>query len=523
VRSTVLTYVAEQEDQVNGKKSEFQGFVPSPGDVRTGALRLTLRTVPDSEYLREHMTRDQFSSFQDKGFRGVTDLGGRPLAFSNADFNPTIGYIDYGIQFVAVTNSGEQYSNIGGIVHLFQGVPASGNDPNTGDPGVHFFDRPDFYGPHLADINLRVSGRLSGASVTFLQKPIDQDNPPPDGQFFPFPFGVGAPINTTFGVRFQHLYRALEASPNPTDLADTFLDLHRVSWAPIGGNVTTDTYENVSVHAAHSECVPDTTQSAGVPNGEFTGLGEAFDPQTPFKFCDSGTTQKQQNYVAPLVTTVPAGTRYVVTETNLFSPPGDRNAYHPWPEFVDRFPYNNSDSLMMEYRIRPQTTTISFQNGFTFSPGILSTPLPRFRVYSSGDQNNLLNPDDFTDMRVLCASAKDAGANFGDNSRYFAVFDYVKVRSRILSSFIGVNGTSAPDYGEPIFEPPLDQLPSGTDVKVEFQGGDGPSGLNTSPWTENINDLDFQWSFVRFRLTLISNDTTLLNPSFDSIVIPYRR
>jgi hypothetical protein len=521
--SAALTYVAKRVDQANAKSSEYQGFVPSSGEVRAGSLQLILRTVPDNGYLREHMSREQYSNFQDKGFRGITDLGGRPLAFSNSDFDVNIGYIDYGLQFQAQTTSGEQYSDVGGVVHLFRGVPVSGNDPNTGDPGVHFADRPEFYGPHLADINLRVTGRLSGAAVTFVQKPLDDANPPPDGQFFPFPFGVGAPLSGIFGIRFQHVYRALECSPNPTDLGGSFLDLRKVSWSPIGGNVTTDNYENISIHAAHSEVVPDTTQSAGVPNDPFSGLGQAYDPETPFKFCDGTSTQKKQNYVAPLITTVPPKTRYLITQTNLFSPPGDANAYHPWPEFVDRFPYNNSDSLMLEYRIRPQTTGISFQNGFTFSPGILSTALPRFRVFSIGDPSNPLDPDDFTDIRVLCAQDNGSGANFGDNSRYFAVFDYVKVRSRILSSFIGVTGTSAPDYSEPIFDPPLADLPSGTEVKVEYQGADGPAGLSKSNWTENINDLDFTWPFIRFRLTLISNDVTLLNPSFDSIVIPYRR
>src|SRR5262249_28394441 len=161
------------------------------------------------------------------------------------------------------------------------------------------------YGPRLADINLRVSGRLSGAPVAFVQKPIDDDNPPSDGQYFPFPFGLGVPLSGVFGCRFQHVYRALEASPNPTDLAGSFLDLRKVASAPIGGNVTADPYENISVHVAHSEVVPDTTQSAGVPNDSFSGLGQALDPGTPFKFCDKSSPQTKQNYMVPLVTAVP--------------------------------------------------------------------------------------------------------------------------------------------------------------------------------------------------------------------------
>src|SRR5262249_16301961 len=79
------------------------------------------------------------------------------------------------------------------------------------------------------------------------------------------------------------------------------------------------------------------------------------------------------------------------------------------------------------------------------------------------------------------------------------------------------------DLGRPCRGRPLDRLPPETEVTVEYQGADGPAGVLKSAWTEHIDDLDFAWRFVRFRLTLVSNDRTLLSPSFDSIVIPYRR
>jgi hypothetical protein len=60
-----------------------------------------------------------------------------------------------------------------------------------------------------------------------------------------------------------------------------------------------------------------------------------------------------------------------------------------------------------------------------------------------------------------------------DNSRYFAVFDYVKVRSRILSSFIGVTGTSAPDYSDAISIRRSPICRQATEVTVEYQGADG--------------------------------------------------
>jgi hypothetical protein len=327
---------------------------------------------------------------------------------------------------------------------------------------------------------------------------------------------VGTPLNAQFGARFQHVYRALDCSPNANDLSGSLLDLHRVSWAPYDGDVTQDTYENISVHAAHSEVVPDSGQSSGVPDDPFSGLGKALDPQTPFNACDSSPTQKKDNYIAPLVATVPPGTTYVVSRNSLYTPPGDSHPYHPWPEFTTPFPYDSRESLLLEYRFRPQETPISFENGFLFSPAISSTYLPRYRIYSTGTQDDPLDPDDATDPRQTCGRE-------GENARYLAVFDYVKTTSVIQSAFIGVVDTSAPDYGEPIFDPPLADLPAGTRVKIEFQGADGPAGLNTSAWTENIDDLDLTWLYIRFQLTLTSNQTDLTGPSLDSLVIPYQR
>ncbi|MFO0981609.1 MAG: hypothetical protein U1E76_07620, partial [Planctomycetota bacterium] len=327
--ASIISYVAKRSVESNEDQSEYQGFLASPdGSERTGALRLTLRVVPDIGYLRERMSLSQFNAFVALGYRGLTDLGGRPLAFSNADFDPTLGYIDYSFDFVTQTTAGgEPYRNIGGLVHLFKGVPVTGNDPYSGEPGVHFADRPDFYGPRLADINLRANGFLSGAAVTFIEKPLDDDNPPSDGQFFPYPFGVAKPLNLVDGGRFQHVYRTLEASPSPFDLKGSLLDLRKIAWAPIGGNVTDDVYENIAIYAAHSEVVPITSQSAGVPDDSYSGLGQALDPETPFTDCNPTPTQKKQNYVPPLQNCVPNGTRYFVKQANLFAPPGDSHAY----------------------------------------------------------------------------------------------------------------------------------------------------------------------------------------------------
>ena len=152
------------------------------------------------------------------------------------------------------------------------------------------------------------------------------------------------------GARFQHVLRDVDASPS-LDLRGTLLDLYRISFAPIGNTVTSDIYEDVSVHAGHSPLRP-ITISDGVgalePN---YGLGEFFDYDSYFEQQVNGEVQcvdllsaeAPNTYAEGLTTTVEAGTRWTLTPAQLFVPDGTELLYHPFPEFSQRFQYNNGD------------------------------------------------------------------------------------------------------------------------------------------------------------------------------------
>ncbi len=474
----------------------------------------------------------------------------------------------------------------GVIVHRMQGRPITGVDPATGEPGVKYVDQTNYYTP-IADVNLQVNGYLAGSPVVYVEKIHDDYFPPPYGQYGAFPLGAAYPLasyNTVGGpqphdgARFQTVYRDVDASPNRDALAGTLLDLYRISWAPIGGNVTTDAYDNVSVHCAHSPLRPMTTQNGAGAEFPGSGLSSAFDlatweallPPGGNKPCTADCSYHEApNYWDTLVTTVPPGTPYKITQASLFTPPFDDNPYCPWPAFTANFQYNNGDipkaekllkqqmnsqydcygappwierrkydsrpdynnlggdSLLVEYRIRPQTTNISRANGFTFSLGILIVSTPKFRVWSIGSPGLTMDPDDMTVQASRCAigtnSAPSNDAN-GDNDRYFAAFDYVKTTSVITSPYVRVYPptTTSPDYYPATVEPdPADQ-PAGTQFKLEFQGATNVKGASPTALSTDVNVADGM-SNVAFRATFVGNVTTLLLPNFDLIAIPYLR
>jgi hypothetical protein len=276
------------------------------------------------------------------------------------------------------------------------------------------------------------------------------------------------------------------------------------------------------------------------------------------------------NYWDTLVTCVAPGTSYKVTQSNLYVPPGDGNAYHPWPVFDTRFQYNNGDipeaekalrlsvsslicqgtglpcwvdtrvynpsldadnsggdSLLFEVRIRPQNTKISRRNGFTMAIGVLLNPLPNFRVWSSGTSTAKLNPDDLNGSIAARCAVERGGAGttrIGDNCRYFAVFDYVKTTSRVRSPWVRVfpSTTIDPDYFPLILDPPLSLQPIGTQVSFEFEGATTIKGTNGTGFSPDVNVADLHPN-VAFRATLVGSTTTLLLPTFDTIAIPFLR
>lgn len=555
-------------------------------------LQLVVTTVPRAAFLQQQLSATEYSAFVDEGRRSVLDLGGQPLGFSRSQFvkaSPPVRYAAFfGSNEAASTAAVPPVIESWGVmVHRMRGRPITGLDPATGLPGVGYRDQANYYLP-IADVNLQTNGVLAGSPVVYVTKIHDEFFPPPVGQFSKLFNGLPDPLTSNLtaqnqvhdGSRFQTVWRDIDCSPNSLALAGTLLDLYRVSWAPIGGNVTTDNYDNVSIHCAHSPVRPNSANNTGGASYPYSGMSLPFDLATWIDEIDGGgndpcTTTNCNlndvpNYWDTLVTVVQPGTKYKVTQNNLFTPPFDGNAWHPWPTFDVHFQYNNGelpqaetdlrtqlnkdykcsgdpwteyrtfssdpfqdnkggDSLLFEVRIRPQGTPISGQNGFSYVIGCLIefSGRPFWRVYSTGSPTARVNPDAInTQESARCAIGNQTSTapKAGDNSRYLSVFDYVKTTSRITSPYARVfpTNTVTPDYYPAMLFPPVSSQPAGTSVTLEYQGALGIKGSGGTGFSTNVDIADTQPN-VAFRATLVGNTATLLLPTVETVAIPFRR
>lgn len=618
----------------------FIGFGISATD-----LRLVLRTVPSDkqveafyESLGDPSTWPPgagiIEDLEAQGVLGVNDLGGQPLGqpeqfFDKADpyciineGTPGRGAFPPAIDFkINLSCSGDPTLDDNGlIVHRFMGLPETAADPSVDPPitGVVFKDHDDhdgthldneIYGPHIADINLAMSGFLAGHAVEFIEHVFDDFNPPsPSSPSYPdpiskTPFGAGTPINASNGVRFHQVYRRGEASPDVPSFAGTILDLVGLAWSPIGGNVTNTYIRNMQIAVCLSGMEidsgldglhddPDTRESGGIPHNAGTGLKEKFDsfrgewgvykeetpPISKSNVFDSDGDQSVRDewvivvgdsidlvkFNANPVEQYTNGRPYFIDQKNLFAPKNQGskfNYYHDYPVFDNPtenpgYGYDSSRGMAIEIRTDDNDDlAVALTNGYTFCAGIQSSQLPRFRVYCRGnttindppvprrtriyaasDPYDVLNPpvdsqgqpDDDKSWNKAWDDMLPGTGLWGDNSRYFIIFNYAKRLSTIESPLLRVKPLNLddPTYLSPIIDPPLDDQVPGTNLTIWFRSAVDANGTNPTAWVlpEDIHLLnDGQRPYVQFKAMFEGNIETSELPAIDTLLIPYRR
>lgn len=453
------------EDQFDPTRSAFIGF---GGQAKQ--IKLVLRVRPPADDIEDLLASvpgsiaAEFVDLDVQGVAAITDQGGRSLGIPSAlldisdsqnfllsPTSPGLGAyppaLDFEVTFQTQPTSDPEH---GVIVHRFMGAPFSsvftappGSVVDPVQSGVEYYDYPPedvdsdgdperrfIYGPQLFDIGLVVPGFLTGRGAQTIEHVMDDFNPPKPSSFSSpmvggdtlaaLGFGVAVPLNSPFGARFQHIYRAGDASPSYFDFTNTVLDLVGLAWSPLAGQVTTTVIQDIEILVGLSNINggngPNTNQNAGIPSADKSGLGVQFDcnllewgqqnnNNTPnCQPIDPATLQPAEPGHTPVVQ---AGTSYAIQASNLFTPanavgllPGAFNRYLNFPTFnggVDlafgnpntfSFPYSSKYPMIIEYRIKPQEPSSlpppATFNLFNFSPAILSSALPRFRVFSQG-------------------------------------------------------------------------------------------------------------------------------------------
>ena len=135
------------------------------------------------------------------------------------------------------------------------------------------------------------------------------------------------------------------------------------------------------------------------------------------------------------------------------------------------------------------------------------------------------------DQVATGAANLPTGINFGDNSRYFMLFDYIKRESHITSPFVRIQpqNVTDPTYYAPIFDPPLAGLAEGTSVEIYFRSSANGVAGNATGWVtpaqmadpnNAINTDTTRGPYIQFDAIFISNTSTQIAPIFDDVVVP---
>lgn len=523
------------------------------------ALRLVIRVVPPKKSIEDFYNSlgpqsnwppEVVPDLNKVGVLGVNDLGGQPLGLPsqfldkgssysvlNPD-SPARGAFTPAVDLKYEFNTKElfpkeDYPETGVLVHRFMGLPQTGAGGTPPITGLVFSDHDGkIYGPYIADTSVGLNGYLSGHSVEYIEHVLDDYNHPPPSsptypdQIFQMPFGVGTPITAAAGCRFQHVYRKGDCSPDVDSFSNTELDLVGLAWVPIGGWVTNTMIEKMSIGVSYTDVTPNTNQHGGIPDQKNSGLLKAFkDNVLPY----------DQTMV---VGTENDGVSYPIDYRNLFGPKNQGlqfNLFHPWPSFHTGFGYDSTKSLLIEYRMNPnQNSGLALSNGFAYMAGIMSSMLPRFRVYSRGD--------DVTYGQVYAATDPNSYKNawgplvkpgtYGDNSRYLMIFNYVKRVSYIESPFLGPDLATGYDayFLNPVIIPPVEEIPEGTGLEVLFDSTPNPEtgfplfpGVDPQDVESLMNDGSAKdFNYMRFSSLFEANVEAGTVPTIDTVIVPFQ-
>ncbi len=426
------------------------------------------------------------------GNEGPTDLAGNHLELGTFE-------ISFGL------DASEPVSSNGGVVLRFSSpneIIFNQQDADEAFPEVR-------NGQLLYDLAKEV---IRPRPVSRISAAADRDKPVPS-IMTPFPPGVQTPLSP-LGSKLQTLWRYVDVGFSLTDETNINIDIEGLAWAPVGGALVSDSYDEFSIRLAHSFKLPDELldQNSGFPLYPQSGLIKTYaqnylDPQN-----DPGTIvhPRERGYtVTPAdVFVAESGTFMVHFPLNQDIPPSEFR-YYTWRDTaklakggpnssgavqaIELFALTGNPQgsgnpyppgqvptiglpLLMEFRCYPDDTALGL-NAFDISLAVNSSARPNFRAFSTGgyDTNNnpvIKDPDleDEADGGFNPGSNPPGATTPGvDNSFYIGQMDLVTRVSRVHTIWFDTTFPS-PTYAVPVVEPaPADQ-PAGTQVILAFRG-----------------------------------------------------
>jgi hypothetical protein len=461
--------------------------VPSANDYVVGRINRTgdlkqFSFVPVLPFAKGGVgeTEDYFISIEG-GTDGPTDLAGNSLV----DTLPMI-------EFELLPAQSEQ--NNSGLVLRFDTISEL---PDSDDA-------PELRGQFLYDFQ---RGLIRPRPVTRFTGVADRTQAVPS-LMTPTPLGIQTPLSG-LGSKLQTVWRNIDVGFGLFDETTQNVDVEGLAWAPKGGSVIQEFYDQFEISLAHSRWLPDETINPGtlfpmyaasgvVPNFTNNLLPGGSDPLTVVHERSRGYLVDSQTISSS------TGTAMVRFPWNVGIPPQDRT-YYTWRdtsiialggpsgngadpdifyiasslEVPDPKPYiaNNVPTvglpLLMEFKCFPSKEL--GLNGFDTNFAANSSPRPNFRAFSTGGINDsgvpvIKNPD----LETIATggfnpSAGGAGTLTTDNTFYIGQMELVTRISRVYTIWFDTLelGTI---YTLPTVEPRPENQPEGTQVVLAYRG-----------------------------------------------------
>ncbi len=377
-------------------------------------------------------------------------------------------------------------------------------------------------------------GRILPRAAQFLSFPVDR-TAPIQSLMLPFPPGIKEPL-TPLGCKLQMVWRHVDFGFLVRDETKHNLDVCGLNWAPIGGQVLSELYQDFEIRLSHSARLPDeqftTMLDAMWPNSGLLGAPNFFtenilnDPLSPQKIVHS----RSLGYAVRPVDLFLASTGTVMLPFPLNTRSGTKTLY-TWrdtavlalagpdgtglPLGIEQFggfqppvePTNANYAdpgeipsmglpLLMEFRCYPTSGGVGL-NSFDVSIALPQTilligpPRPNFRAFSAGgvDQSGtpvIKNPDlELTPSGGFNPFSVPPGQPTmfeADNFSYIGQLDVVIRVSRAHTVWLNT-GNTLPTYVEPVVEPDPGLQPAGTQIVIEYRGATGFAGsFGTMPF-----------------------------------------
>lgn len=198
---------------------------------------------PDLPLAHEHLSSETYFLTMHSGDVAPTDLSGNPVVFSLPEI-------------VLTVEPSQPTEFNGGRVSRFtnEDEEAPFGDPVNGP-------LPEYFGQHIYDIGLEL---IRPRPVIRFSATADRTQilpglmaPPPVG-------GVVEPL-VNLGCKLQTIWRYVDVGLAIDDPVDHNIDVERLNWAPLGGQIVADHFERFEISLAHAGFAADEWINPGPP------------------------------------------------------------------------------------------------------------------------------------------------------------------------------------------------------------------------------------------------------------------